>query len=117
MPDQSDLFGRGVALFNAGRFFECHEVWESLWKRAGGADRQFYQGLIQAAAAVLHAERGNPRGAASTYAKARTKLDGLRAEYMGIELDDLRGALAEFFAQALAGGGELPPRPKIRRRD
>jgi uncharacterized protein len=114
--EESELFGRGVELFNAGRFFECHEVWEALWKRASGADRLFYQGLIQAAVAVLHAERGNLRGAASTYAKARAKLEPLSGEYMGIAIDGLRAALAEFFAQALAGMGELPPRPQIRRR-
>jgi len=112
--DESDLFEQGVTLFNAGQFFECHEVWESLWKRASGADRLFYQGLIQAAVAILHAERGNLRGAASTYAKARAKLE-LSGEYMGIEVGSLRDALEEFFAQALAANGELPRRPKIRR--
>lgn len=111
--DDSELFDRGVALFNAGRFFECHEVWEELWKPASGEERVFYQGLIQAAAAILHAERGNLRGAASTYAKARAKLDNLGREYKGIALEGLRTALAEFFTQALAGGGELPARPRI----
>jgi len=112
-PKEPDPFEQGLALFNAGRFFECHEVWEALWKRASGADRLFYQGLIQAAVAILHAERGNLRGAASTYAKARAKLDALSGEYMGIAIDGFRDALARFFAQALAGAGELPPRPKI----
>lgn len=116
-PKEPDPFQQGLALFNAGQFFECHEVWESLWKPASGTDRLFYQGLIQAAVAILHAERGNLRGAASTYAKARAKLDTLGGEYMGIAIDGFRATLAEFFAKALAAKGELPPRPQIRRRE
>jgi predicted metal-dependent hydrolase len=116
-PREVDLFEQGLALFNAGRFFEAHDRWEILWRiKKNSTERIFCQGLIQAAAAILHAERGNLRGAASTYAKARAKLDPLPGAYMGIALSDLRAALAKFFAQALAGG-ELPPRPRIRPED
>jgi predicted metal-dependent hydrolase len=115
--DTDDVFERGVALFNRGDFFACHEIWEELWLRSAGEEKVFYQGLIQAAVAILHAERGNPRGAASTWRKARAKLEGLPAKHTGIALGELRDAMAEFFAQALDrdAGSALPPRPKIRR--
>lgn len=108
------LWAEGIELFNAGRFFECHEVWEEVWKRAADAEKLFYQGMIQAAVAILHAERANPRGARSTWAKARAKLDLFPAEQMGIALGELRNAVDEFIASARAGD-PLPPRPKIRR--
>jgi len=113
-----DTFEQGRALFNRGDFFGCHEVWEELWQRSVGPEKLFYQGLIQAGVAILHVERGNPRGAASTWRKARTKLEGLPAIHMGIALGEFRDALTEFFSHALAGctGRELPPRPKINRR-
>jgi uncharacterized protein len=110
----SHPFDEGLALFNAGRFFECHEHWEIVWKQASGAERQFYQGLIQAAAALLHAERGNPRGAASTHAKCLEKLQALPDVFMGIGLAELRADLAVFFA-CLADTGQLPARPRIKR--
>ena len=112
-----DAFERGLALFNRGEFFACHEVWEELWLGSIGAEKHFYQGLIQSAVAILHAERGNRHGAASTWRKARTKLEGLPAVHLGIALGEFRDALAEFFRQALDGVGrrELPPRPKIKR--
>ena len=69
-----DAFARGLTLFNRGDFFACHEVWEELWLRSTGAEKLFYQGLIQTAAAILHAERGNWRGASSTWRKAHAKL-------------------------------------------
>ena len=110
--DARDLWIEGIELFNAGRFFDCHEVWEELWKRARGAEKLFHQGMIQAAVAILHAERGNPRGARSTWQKARAKLDSLPAEHMGIALDELRDAVDAFVAAARSDARSAPP-PKI----
>jgi uncharacterized protein len=112
--DVHDLWAEGIALFNAGRFFDCHEAWEEVWKRANGAEKVFYQGMIQAAVAILHAQRGNRRGARSTWDKARARLDPFPAEHMGIALGELRDAVAAFIAAALAGHPLGPP-PKIRR--
>ena len=115
MPRENahELWAAGIELFNAGRFFDCHEVWEEVWKRASGAEKLFYQGMIQASVAILHAQRGNPRGARSTWNKARAKLEPLPAEHRGIALGELRDAVAAFIAAALAG--PLGPPPKIRR--
>lgn len=112
--DACGLWSEGVRLFNQGRFFECHEVWELLWKRSSGADKLFYQGMIQAAAALLHAGRGEFNGARSIWAKARAKLDGLPADHHGIALGELRAAVEKFIAAALAGGACLPT-PTIRK--
>src|SRR5258706_506524 len=70
-----EFFEEGIDLFNEGKFFECHEAWEEVWKRSDGEAKLFYQGIIQAAVAILHAQRGNLNGAASMYAKASSKLD------------------------------------------
>ena len=114
VKDAHDLWTEGIELFNAGRFFDCHEVWEEVWKRASGAEKLFYQGMIQAAVAILHAQRGNPRGARSTWDKARAKLEPLPPEHMGIALGELRDAVAAFVGSALVDS-TLAPAPKIRR--
>lgn len=112
----ADFFEQGIDLFNAGKFFECHEAWEEVWKRSDGSEKLFYQGIIQAAVAILHAQRGNFDGAESLYAKASAKLDPMPPEYRGIALGELREALKEFFAAALDGSGApLPAPPKLRR--
>ena len=113
--EPSTTFERGLTLFNAGDFFACHEVWEHLWLRSRGEAKLFYQGLIQAAVAILHAERGNLRGAISTWRKACAKLDPLPDRHRGIALGEFREALAKFFADA-NDSPNLPARPKIRRR-
>lgn len=110
--DTGDTFQHGLALFNRGEFFACHEVWEQLWLRSLDPDKRFYQGLIQAAVAILHAERGNLRGAIATWRKARAKLDPLPGHHMGIALDEFREALAKFFEDA-RDSASLPPRPEI----
>ena len=116
MPQKplAQFFEQGIDLFNAGRFFECHEAWEEVWKRSSGNEKLFYQGIIQAAVAILHAQRGNLTGAASMYAKASAKLDHLPSEHMGLALGELREALKDFFAIAVKGGEVTPP-PKLRR--
>jgi len=108
------FFEEGIDLFNEGKFFECHEAWEEVWKRSDGDAKLFYQGIIQAAVAILHVQRGNLTGAASLYSKASAKLDHLPSEHMGLALGELREALREFFAIALKGE-EIPPLPKLSR--
>ncbi|HYL57745.1 MAG TPA: DUF309 domain-containing protein [Candidatus Acidoferrales bacterium] len=113
---QADFFERGLELFNAGQFFECHEAWEEVWKRSDGDEKLFYQGMIQAAVAILHALRGNPDGARSLLEKSRAKLDALPAEHMGIALGELREGVTRFVESALRCHGAPPPRPpRIRR--
>ncbi|SRR6266851_3491256 len=92
------LFTHGIELFNQARFFEAHELWEQVWKAAEGEEKVLYQGLIQAAAALLHAQRGNYRGAVSTYVKAQPKLEKLPAAWKGIDVARLRLDLAKWFA-------------------
>ncbi len=91
-------FVEGIRLFNDGNFFEAHEVWEQEWKISKGTKRIFYQGIIQAAAALLHIQRGNYAGAVSVYLKAWAKLAPLPEVWMGIELGQFRSELRQYFA-------------------
>jgi uncharacterized protein len=116
LKDRPDFYEQGIDLFNEGRFFECHEAWEEVWKHADGDVKLFYQGLIQAAVAILHAQRGNLQGARSLYEKASAKLDSIPREHMGLAIGELRDALADFIEAALhAQGGPLSAPPRIRR--
>jgi uncharacterized protein len=105
-----DLWVEGIELFNAGAFFDCHEAWEEVWKRARGPEKLFYQGMIQAAVAILHVERGNPGGARSTWQKARAKLEALPAEHMGIALGELREAVDVFVTAVRTDHRSAPPK-------
>ncbi len=94
-PDRDD-FVRGIELFNAERYYESHEVLERVWLRAEGTDKAVLQGLIQAAAALLHLERGNLIGARSLWAKSQSNLAGAPDRFMGLELTEFRSRLERF---------------------
>ena len=70
-----ELVRLGVALYNAGRFWEAHEALEAVWRRSPPPERAAWQGLIQAAAAMLHRERGNRHGLEAQGRAAMAKLD------------------------------------------
>jgi uncharacterized protein len=111
-----DQFQEGIDLFNAGQYFECHEAWEYVWNRSEGAEKIAIQGLIQAAVAILHLERGNHEGAESLYAKARAKLDPLPDNFRQVAIAELRESLGEFFRSARATNvSSVRMRPQIRR--
>ncbi len=88
--NDDEKFERGVADFNAGRFFEAHEVWEELWLAAAEPEKTFLQGLIQVAAAFHHHGRGNARGRQSLLAAGIVKLAGCPDDFRGRTIAKLR---------------------------
>jgi hypothetical protein len=68
------LLERGIALFNHGEYFECHEVLEAAWTPERGPRRLFLQSLIHMAVGFYHSERGNPTGARGQLRKGLRKL-------------------------------------------
>jgi uncharacterized protein len=55
---------RAVALFNAGYYWEAHEVWEVLWHAAGrhGPTADVLKALIKLAAAGVKVREGRENG-------------------------------------------------------
>ncbi len=92
-------------LFNAREFWLAHEALETVWRSIIEAqERRVWQGLIQAAAALLHRERGNRHGVVSVGAAALAKLAG--GQHPAVEFDTER--FRARLARALAGEGDPP---------
>lgn len=96
----SEEYLEGIQLFNAGHFWHAHEQWEECWLRSSEPDSTFYKGIIQAAAALVHWQKGNPRGLHLNWAKSRPKLVGLPSPYMGIDVTSLLAAMDDFEARS-----------------
>ena len=77
--DDGDL-GRALddaaLLFDAGLFFEVHELLEPHWLQASGEERQALQGLIQIAVGYQHLANGNIRGARSLLVEGAQRIRG-----------------------------------------
>ena len=108
-------FAAAVALFNQVRYWHAHEEWERLWRAADGDDRDFYQGLIQIAAGLLHLQRRNARGARNKLSEGVAKLHRFQPRYRGITVDELVVRARNILDELDAGGMPyLVPPPMIK---
>jgi|SRR5579872_1161021 len=110
----TDLFERGIALFNRQAFFECHEVLEELWQPQRGARRLFLQSVIHLAVGFYHYGRGNPDGARRQLRKGLKKLAGYLPDFDAVNTAQLyreAGACLE----EISSGRSLLRFPQIRR--
>src|SRR5262245_13860441 len=96
-------YAAGIELFNRAEYFEAHEVWEDLWHDTAGPDRRFYQGLIQAAVAVYHANNGNVPGTRRLFQSGRRYMSASGPLHLGLNVTDfwqrLESAFAEFLVE------------------
>ena len=92
-------------LFNTGEFWLAHEALETVWRSIiKEEEARVWQGLIQAAAALLHKTRGNRHGTVVVGAAALEKLTGPQRPDIEFETVKFRAQLA----RALAGEGDSP---------
>lgn len=107
LGSQSPRYLRGVTLFNAGYYWEAHEVWEGLWHAYGrrGVLADVIKALIKLAAAGVKVREGQEHGvrvhaqrAAQLFASARST--GV-THILGLDLDE--------WAERCRGVAEAPP--------
>jgi uncharacterized protein len=112
----SALYRRGVALFNAGYYWEAHEAWEALWHAHGrrGATADLLKGLIKLAAAGVKVRERQPHGVITHARRAAALFESAKAEggscRLGLELDEL----IEFAEQIAADPPRDPEPPGVR---
>src|ERR1700690_733666 len=97
------LLARGIALFNHGEFFECHEVLEEAWTPERGPRRLFLQSLIHVAVGSYHCERGDWLGPARQLRKALRKLSAYLPSCEGVDTERLYREAGELLARVEAG--------------
>jgi hypothetical protein len=97
------VFRRGIAMFNGVRYWHAHEEWETLWRAAPEKERDFYQGLIQVAAGLLHLQRRNLRGARNKLAEGLAKLRPYQPAHHGVFVNELIGEARRLLDDLEAG--------------
>ena len=112
--ERERLFREGIALFNAGRFYEAHEAWEEIWRSTTPEPKDLFQGLIQIAAALhqfldLHRTEAPRR----TLAKARRRLEPYLLSELGIDVEALLRRVAEWDDWLEHRQGKRPRLPVI----
>ncbi len=108
--------------FNAGRYYEAHDVLEHLWLQGGrdDPDHAFYKGLIQLAGAFVHlrkqqehpthAKHGRRlRPAARLFALAAANLAAYGPRHLGLDVDAVCALCAERTADLIRANYEQNP--------
>lgn len=93
------LLLEGIAHFNAGDYYACHEVLEDLWRAEPAPVRALYQGILQIGVALYHLRRGNWRGAVKLLRAGTAKVARFQPRCQGVDTAALLaqsvGCLAE----------------------
>lgn len=105
----------GVVLFNDGRFFESHEIWESLYLEADAKHKPFLEGLVQLAAALrIYSDFGEFKGPVRMIYQALIRFEAYQPVYLNVKVKELRTAVETWAKELEASGGAQPkPIPKI----
>ncbi|HNB52485.1 MAG TPA: DUF309 domain-containing protein [Anaerolineales bacterium] len=102
----SELAREGIRLFNAGEYFEAHEVLEHAWNEDASAAKELYRAILQVAVAYLQIERGNYRGAVKMFLRMRQWFAPLPEVCRGVDVMGLQEAARAVEERVLALGEE-----------
>ena len=102
-PPPTALYA-GIAEFNAGAYFACHETLEAIWMREPGPIRRLYQGILQVGVGFYHLRNGNYRGTLNLLGSAQGYLADFDPACLGVDVARLRADAAAVRAAVLALG-------------
>ena len=80
---------QGIALFNQGDYYECHEVIEHAWNDEPAPVRIMFQGILQIGVACYHINQKNWRGAMKLLERGMPKIQRFAPACMRINLAKL----------------------------
>jgi hypothetical protein len=81
--------GEGIALFNQGDYYACHDVLEAIWMESPTAAKNFYQGILQIAVGLYHLGNHNWQGASILLGEGVNRLRPFEPSYAGVDVEQL----------------------------
>jgi hypothetical protein len=78
--------GEGIALFNQGDYYACHDALEAIWMEANTLDKPFYQGILQIAVGLYHLGNHNWQGASILLGEGVNRLRSFEPTYEGVDV-------------------------------
>ena len=92
---KEDAIKDGISYFNDERFWECHEVFEGVWKKCYEGEKDLVQGIILVAAALVHYQKNENQICISILNRALGKLANASGQYHNIDVVGLRNKVNE----------------------
>lgn len=103
---QPSEFWLGIAQFNQGEYYACHDTLEAIWMDAEQSDRAFYQGILQISVGLYHLTNLNWQGAAILLGEGSHRLDTYGESYGGIDVTDLINQAIDWLTALQSTGPE-----------
>lgn len=108
------LFHQGIELFNTGRFYDCHEAFEEIWRSTTPEPRDLFQGLIQVAVGLHHyLENGNASAGRRVLRRGMARLRPLGGVCCGLDVAGLLEEAARWERFLGEPKGEPPGVPRV----
>jgi len=101
---KEEILEEARGYFNSERYWECHEVLESVWRPAKGEEKSLVQAIILVCAALVHEQMGEREVALGIYRRALPQIAWREREYHAIDVPRLRREVERSLDR-----GELPP--------
>jgi len=114
------LLLKGIGEFNEGRYWECHETLEELWRANPSPVRDLYQGILQVGVGFHHLRRGNYAGAVKVLGRGLARLRSLPEMCQGVRVAELADAGRTVYDRVLelgpdrAGEFDVSSLPRVR---
>ncbi|NOX62576.1 MAG: DUF309 domain-containing protein [Chloroflexi bacterium] len=101
-----ELVREGLALFNRGEYYQCHDALEAAWFAESRDCRDLYQGILQLAIALHHIQQENFTGADKVLRRAINKFQRLPARCQGVNVAHLHALARDLRNRLLELGPE-----------
>lgn len=79
-----------VSYFNQERYWESHEILESVWRITKGDEKELLQGMILVDAAFVHVQKKEPDVAMGVLRRAVKQLEWKERCYHGVDIQAIR---------------------------
>jgi predicted metal-dependent hydrolase len=93
MIDAQTAVDEARRLFNEGKYWHVHEALEAVWLVRQGEEKTLLQGLIMAAASLVHLEKDHVDVAWRMMNQALQRLEGKPSPYHGWDIEAFRAHL------------------------
>ncbi len=100
------LAREGVERFNAGEFFEAHELLETAWMQDQTTGRDLYRAMLQVAVAYYQVQRENYAGAVKMFLRLRQWINAFPDRCRGVDVARLRQDAFAIYDRVLDLGPE-----------
>jgi len=97
---KSETIALAIRYFNEERYWESHELFESVWRTLSGVEKTYVQGVILVCAAFVHEQKGERPVALGIFKRARKQLDYSEKEYHGIDVSRLKDSVDQIISFA-----------------